>query len=126
MACLLNLYSTEPRPRTWDRMPVNTKNGVEIRVHLVEISPGTKEYNHVKDSFFKSITGSINIVKIQRVQNPGLYRQYVAKKKAVEKHNPHGHQIERLLFHGTDTETCKKINDQGFNRSFAGKNGKFT
>lgn len=122
-ALIINL--TEPMPRTWDRMPVDTKTGEEERVHLVELTPGTREYNNVKDSFLKSITGHIHIVKIERVQNPGLYRVYAARKKTVKKQNPPGHPIERLLFHGTDAETCKKINDQGFNISFAGKNGKF-
>ena len=64
------------------------------------------------------------IVKIQRIQNPMLYSQYIAKKKDMEKHNPPGHQNEWRLFHGTPPDVCPKINQQGFNRNFAGKNGK--
>ena len=63
------------------------------------------------------------IVKIQRIQNPMLYSQYIAKKKDMEKHNPPGHRNERRLFHGTPADVCPKINQQGFNRSFAGRNG---
>lgn len=36
-----------------------------------------------------------------------------------------GHQNnEKRLFHGTDDNTVDKINAHGFNRSYAGKNGK--
>lgn len=31
---------------------------------------------------------------------------------------------ERQLFHGTDADTVPYINQHGFNRSYAGKNGK--
>ena len=64
------------------------------------------------------------IVKIQRIQNPMLYAQYIAKKKVMKKHNLPGFQNEQRLFHGTPADICPKINQQGFNRSFAGKNGK--
>ena len=42
----------------------------------------------------------------------------------METHNPPGIMNERLLFHGTKPEVCDKINSQGFNRSYAGANGK--
>ena len=42
----------------------------------------------------------------------------------MDKHNPMDTQNERWLFHGTTGDTCDKINTQGFNRSFKGKNGK--
>ena len=65
------------------------------------------------------------IEKIQRVQNPMVYSQYQAKMREMEKQNPPGHKNEWLLWHGTQPSTCQKINIQGFNRSFAGQNGKF-
>jgi RNA:NAD 2'-phosphotransferase (TPT1/KptA family) len=30
---------------------------------------------------------------------------------------------EKQLFHGTATDTCESINQNGFNRSYGGKNG---
>ena len=33
--------------------------------------------------------------------------------------------VEETLYHGTDEQTCDKINRHGFNRSFCGKNGNF-
>ena len=65
-----------------------------------------------------------SIEAIQRVQNPTLYGQYQAKMREMEKQNPPGHKNEWLLWHGTRPDTCQKVNIQGFNRSFAGQNGK--
>lgn len=31
---------------------------------------------------------------------------------------------ERVLFHGTDADSVAYVNEHGFNRSYAGKNGK--
>lgn len=31
---------------------------------------------------------------------------------------------ERILFHGTDADSVPYVNEHGFNRSYAGKNGK--
>ena len=64
-----------------------------------------------------------SIIKIERIQNPALYSQYVARKRQMDKQNPQGHQNERLLFHGTAKDSCGSINHGGFNRSFSGKNG---
>ena len=64
-----------------------------------------------------------SIVKIQRIQNLVLYSQYAAKKKVMDDNNPGGQQNETKLFHGTKPDTCPKVNQQGFNRSFAGANG---
>lgn len=33
---------------------------------------------------------------------------------------------ERILFHGTDANSVPYVNHHGFNRSYAGKNGKET
>ena len=66
-----------------------------------------------------------SIVRIQRIQNHVLYSQYAARKKVMDDNNPTGCQNERKLFHGTTPDTCLKVNQQGFNRSFAGKNGNF-
>jgi len=63
------------------------------------------------------------IVKIQRVQNPQLYHQYVTRKKGMDQKNPSSYQNERRLFHGCPKKVAELISHQGFNRSFAGKNG---
>ena len=108
-------------------MPVDT-NGIEKHVHLVPLIAGSPEYNYVESQFNKTMRKGLSynqIVNIQRIQNPVLYHQYIIKKREMDKRNPPGHQNEQWLFHGTSPDTLDKINTQGFNRSFAGKNGTF-
>ena len=47
--------------------------------------------------------------------------------KALMKHDVSPDcQLERELYHGTNSTACEAINHQGFNRTFAGKNGTVT
>ena len=123
-----HLNSGNVRPSHWDPMPLDPRSSKEAALHCADLPVGSKEYNEVLQEFDKTMKpGGVahytQIVKIQRIQNPMLYAQYIAKKKDMEKHNPPGHQNEKRLFHGTPADVCPKINQQGFNRSFAGKNG---
>lgn len=77
------------------------------------------EYKKVADEVLK--TSSITITKIQRVQNPTLYRVYMVRKDQMEQKKGSN---ERTLFHGTAEGSCASINKTGFNRSYCGKNGK--
>ncbi len=112
-------------------MPAGTK------LHLVDLKSDSKEYKDVLSNFEKTMaranqssaspvaTNSSNytaVIQIQRVQNLSVYAQYITKKKEMDKNQP-GQQNEMQLFHGTTKDTCPKINHQGFNRSFSGKNG---
>ena len=107
--------------------------------HFEALDTKSKEYNDVKALFESSMpppdptsakwsTHTDNwhkIVKIERIQNPLLYTQYMGRKKAMDSHNPKGHPNERKLFHGCPKDIAEKISHQGFNRSFAGKNGSY-
>ena len=62
--------------------------------------------------------------QIERIQNRPLFQQYHARKMALERQNGKDHPNEQQLWHGTSPDTVPKINKQGFNRSFCGKNGK--
>ena len=109
-------------PSTWDQMPSGNK------VLCFDLQPGCPEYQLVLDAFNKTMTRGRNyteIITIQRVQNSDLYRQYYLKKESMDVAYLHVPtcQNERQLFHGTDSESAKKINANGFNRSYAGKNG---
>ena len=88
---------------------------------MVKLDPTSNptEYNRVADEIRK--TASINITKIERVQNPGLYRAYMVKNDQMEQKNGAN---EKFLFHGTAQGSCSSINKFGFNRSYCGKNGK--
>ena len=92
-------------------------------LHIVPLDSKSSEYAGVKQQFDATMQGYYKqIVKIERIQNPALYFQYIGRKKEMDKRNPKGNH-ESLLFHGTSVDTCPKINQNGFNRSFAGKNG---
>ena len=91
--------------------------------HLFDVKNTSQEFIDVHRLF--ALTAKVQrIITIQRVQNTMLHGQYIARKRSMEKLNPPNTKNESLLFHGTDANTCHKINSQGFNRSFAGKNGK--
>lgn len=62
-------------------------------------------------------------LQIERVQNETLWKNYINQKAYLEKKNKHTNN-EKLLFHGTGADNIDKINDRGFNRSYAGMHGK--
>lgn len=94
--------------------------GKEKEVHLVELHPinNATEYSKVENEIKKTV--SVTITKIERVQNPGLYRAYLVKRDQMDQKNGSN---EKFLFHGTAKESCSSINTFGFNRSYCGKNG---
>jgi len=67
-------------------------------------------------------------LQIQRVQNIILYQQYQLKKRFLEEQKttlPNGWPLERDLWHGTKKSNTESIAMHGFDRSYAGMNGKF-
>ena len=108
-----------PLPIEWDMHPKDG-SGKEKEVHLVPLDPNANEYKKVADEVRK--TSTVAIIKIERVQTPGLYRSYMVKKEQMEHKNGSN---EKTLFHGTAGDSCPTINKFGFNRSYCGKNGKF-
>ena len=70
-----------------------------------------------------------NLQKIFRIQNPTLYQQYQLEKfrmeikyKAKNGKWPFQSHMEQSLYHGTEKAVVRKICDNGFNRSYCGKN----
>ena len=89
----------------------------DMEVYTVTLAPGSSEYQSVLSKFQTTARG-IHIQKIERIQNPHLYKQYVVRKQKMDKDN--GGNNERQLFHGTNARNISAINTQGFNRSFCG------
>jgi len=109
--------------------------------HMVTLDTTGTEYREVKALFEATVLitqlqtlwtlssyqdHGYKIVRIQRVQNPQLYHQYFTRKKGMDQQNPSSYQNERKLFHGCPKSVAELISHQGFNRSFAGKNGNIT
>ncbi|CAB1350326.1 unnamed protein product, partial [Coregonus sp. 'balchen'] len=103
----------ESLPQHWDAVPANTS------CLSCLIQTGSPEHNEVLNLF--RATCPNNVIKIERIQNPTLWRTLQIKKLDMELRN--GHQKnEKRLFHGTCHTTIDHINNHGFNRSYAGKN----
>ncbi|XP_062972713.1 protein mono-ADP-ribosyltransferase PARP14-like [Elgaria multicarinata webbii] len=97
-------------PEHWEPMG-------QSRIKVVELKPDMKEYQTVKRQFCQGCKCTIE--KIERIQNPYYWQAYQIKKQEMDAKN--GSSInEKLLFHGTSSESLKLINDSGFNRSYAG------
>ncbi|KAM9392684.1 protein mono-ADP-ribosyltransferase PARP14-like isoform 2-T2 [Pholidichthys leucotaenia] len=101
-------------PSRWDDMKGDL-------VKLCPLKQGSQEYDDVKTEVTKNGL-ALNIIKIERVQNPTLWQNYNLMKKQLEVKNKHTNN-ERLLFHGTSSNSIDLINTKGFNRSYAGTHG---
>lgn len=91
-------------------------------VELTLLSETTEEYITLMAPFFKTLKDlhdKLDILKVEVVNNPLLYQQYMVKKASMEATQT---DVERVLFHGTSEESAKEIYVHGFNRSFCGKN----
>ena len=118
---LWSMTTVLPLPDHWVTQP-RDEQGKEEQLHLASLLRESEEFRKIKDKFLKSLS-KVNIVSIERIQNPSLYYPYMARKQSMEEKN--GTQENELqLFHGTKHESVKAINLQGFNRSFCGQNGK--
>lgn len=128
-------------PGHWDDMKGDL-------VKLFPLALGSKEYAGVEKEFRKTgLTSTIVSVRsckkktlvsskdrlfvlfqldcklqIERVQNATLWQNYQLMKRHLEQKNKHTNN-EMLLFHGTKANVIDFINNQGFNRSYAGQHG---
>ena len=120
-------------PNHWENMPDAAK------VYKIEVDSETKknERDPVLASFLATLPSETRVYNIQRIQNLALWQSYIVKRRAVY-HRETGHfpsddskesqqevlaKIERKwMFHGCDADVVDKILQQGFNRSFCGKN----
>ncbi|OXB58391.1 hypothetical protein ASZ78_012419 [Callipepla squamata] len=101
-------------------LPENWEDMQNQLLKIVELKPGTEEYKNVKDRFLKTSPSlNLKIEKIERVQNPYLWKAYQVRKCQMDSKNGDKNN-EKFLFHGTSVESITFINNYGFNRSFAG------
>uniref|UniRef100_A0A3Q0QXG4 Poly [ADP-ribose] polymerase n=1 Tax=Amphilophus citrinellus TaxID=61819 RepID=A0A3Q0QXG4_AMPCI len=103
-----------PLPSFWEDMKGDL-------VKLFALTPGSKEYKDVEGELTKAGL-HVNIISIERVQNPTLWQNYQILKKQMEAKNKHTNN-EKLLYHGTKATSIDLINKQGFNRRNAGAHG---
>jgi hypothetical protein len=115
LAIIRSVPGTISLPTHWTPVP----SGQDfIAVALVSTSP---EYVKVQQSLMSTAGGSVKtIVKIERIQNPFLYRQYMTKKLEMDQRNGSN---EMRLWHGTAGNNVLNINSRNFNRSYGGVHG---
>jgi len=102
-------------PSCWEPMFPNES------LRKVPLKGNTSEYKNIARKV--QLPRSQKIIKIERIQNPSLYKQYLVRKEHMERNwQPGKPDIERQLWHGTSTDTVANINQTGFNRSYCGKN----
>ena len=92
------------------------------------LAPSSEEYKRVNAAIALT-TGSqqLHINAIERVQNISLWQSYCVKKSSIIGREKDPQQATRKyvrnwLFHGCGPDVVDKILQQGFNRSFCGKN----
>ena len=116
-------------PSYWDR----SKKGKSATKHSV--APGSEEYTCVEKAFMLTLDDpsrdlkrdQFTIQSVERIQNMDLWRSYAAKRKSIcERQSPrttyNRNYVRNWLFHGCSGDITDKIVQQGFNRSFCGKN----
>ncbi|CAB1341297.1 unnamed protein product [Coregonus sp. 'balchen'] len=93
-------------PQLWDAMPANAS------CHSCLIQPGSPEHNEVLKLF--RATCANNVLKIERIQNPSLWRNLQIKKDEMELRNGHKNN-EKRLFHGiySASNTYSRPDPQG-------------
>ncbi|XP_068752249.1 uncharacterized protein [Montipora capricornis] len=110
-----------PLPNEWVAHP-RDEHDKEEPLHLVSLLRESEDFRRIKDKFLESLSNKMNILSIERIQNPSLYVPYMARKQSMDEKNG-TLDNELQLFHGTKYESVKAINLQGFNRSLCGQNG---
>ncbi|XP_058248540.1 protein mono-ADP-ribosyltransferase PARP14 isoform X2 [Hemibagrus wyckioides] len=105
-------------PPTWSKMDGND-------LETVVLSPTSEEYKKIERDFLQSSQHKdippLKVMQIRRIQSQSQWQRYCVLKQAVDKKYPN-QKNEQFLYHGTTIDICQKINKNGFNRSFCGRN----
>jgi poly [ADP-ribose] polymerase 10/14/15 len=102
-------------PTHWTPVP----SGLDYTA--VSLVPSSPEFTTVQQSLMQTAGGLVKtIVKIERIQNPFLYRQYMTKKLEMDQRNGSN---EMRLWHGTAGNNVPNISGRNFNRSYGGVHG---
>ena len=98
-------------------------SGKDKPYHVVQLDATSEEYKAVHQKFITLSQGKVQkVISIRRIQNPQLYKSFMARKETMDATRVNGSN-EKELFHGTSEGSCDGINHHGFNRSLAGVNG---
>ncbi|XP_029819537.1 protein mono-ADP-ribosyltransferase PARP12 isoform X2 [Manacus vitellinus] len=104
-------------PSHWDQSALP-----DLGYKAVVISSVTSEYNTIKQLFHQTMK-TYSILKIQRIQNPSLWKVFQWQKEKMKRENGGKEVQEKLLFHGTNISFMESICTRNFDWRICGKNG---
>ncbi|KAL1787588.1 poly [ADP-ribose] polymerase 14 [Sigmodon hispidus] len=113
-------FTVQRLVKTEAEIPANWCDMKQKKLLVVSLQTSDPEYNMVASHFNQTCSAFV-IEKIERIQNPALWKKYQANKKIMDEKNGHVRN-EKQLFHGTEGTSVAHLNSNGFNRSYAGKN----
>ncbi|NXS54524.1 PAR12 polymerase, partial [Brachypteracias leptosomus] len=94
----------------------------EFGYKAVEISGTSSEYNRIKQMFHQTMK-NYKVLKIQRIQNPSLWKVFQWQKEQMKRENGGKEVYEKLLFHGTQTSFVESICIHNFDWRICGSHG---
>ncbi|KAH8044683.1 platelet-activating factor acetyltransferase [Aureococcus anophagefferens] len=115
-------------PRYWDQVKD------PLVAEYFKLDPKSDEYRRAAGAFLleDDLRKKCTIQSIERVQNISLWQSYCVRKSATVSREGSENLAEATrkyvrcwLFHGAPGDVVAKILQQGFNRSFCGKNATF-
>ncbi|NXS09780.1 PAR12 polymerase, partial [Neodrepanis coruscans] len=104
-------------PSHWDQSALP-----DLGYKAVVISSVTSEYNTIKELFHQTMK-NYSILKLQRIQNPSLWKVFQWQKEKMKRENGGKEVQEKLLFHGTDVSYVEAICTRNFDWRLCGSNG---
>ncbi|NXT21984.1 PAR12 polymerase, partial [Syrrhaptes paradoxus] len=96
----------------------------DLGYKAVEISNKTPEYDKIKQLFLQTMR-SYSVSKIQRIQNPSLWKVFQWQKEQMKRENGGKEVKEKLLFHGTSSSFVEAICTHNFDWRICGSNGTY-
>jgi len=110
-------------PETW------VQNKDPLVAEFFRIDRHSDEERSVLEPFLKTMPPGVEILGVDRIQNVSMWQSYAVRRRTLlerERETCQNHEVSRFerfpLFHGTREDVVRKIVQQGFNRSFCGKN----
>ncbi|XP_066579850.1 protein mono-ADP-ribosyltransferase PARP12-like [Amia ocellicauda] len=104
--------------------PIHWDKGVlpEFGYMRIAVTNTKDEFKTVETAFRKTMNTN-QIHKIERIQNPSLWKVFQWQKEQMEKSKEGKEVDERFLFHGTKAELIDPICEQNFDWRICGVNG---
>ncbi|NXN17836.1 PAR12 polymerase, partial [Indicator maculatus] len=88
----------------------------------VVISNTSSEYDRIKQLFLQTMK-NYKVLKIERIQNPSLWKVFQWQKEQMKRENGGKDVDEKLLFHGTKRSFVESICLHNFDWRICGSNG---